>query len=52
MMSRGSELIREQLIRKAEEHLTEGIKAARTADLSDEELRHIFDILLEVKTDD
>ena len=48
----GLELIKEQLICKVENNLTEAIKAARMANLSTEELHHLLDILTEVKTDD
>lgn len=51
VMGRGSELIKEQLICKVENNLTEAINAARMANLSKEELHHLLDILLEVKTD-
>lgn len=52
VMGRGSELIREQLLCKVESHLNEAIQAARLADLSDEELHHLLDLLMEVKTDE
>ena len=52
VMGRGSELIREQLICKVEDNLTEAVKAARMANLSTEELHHLLDILMGVKTDD
>lgn len=52
VMGRGSELIKEQLICKVENNLTEAILAARMANLSKEELHHLLDILLEEKTDD
>ena len=48
----GSELMKEQLIRKVENGLTEAIKAAKIANLSNEELHHLLDILLEANTDD
>jgi GntR family transcriptional regulator len=51
VMGRGSELIKEQLIVKVENNLTEAINAARMANLSKEELHQLLDILLEVKTD-
>jgi GntR family transcriptional regulator len=51
VMGRGSELIKEQLICKVENNLTEAINAARMANLFKEELHHLLDILLEVKTD-
>ena len=52
VMGSGSELIKEQLICKVENNLTEAIKAARMANLSTEELHRHLDILTEVKTDD
>ena len=48
----GSELMKEQLIRKVENSLTEAIKAAKIANLSNEELHHLLDILLEANADD
>ena len=48
----GSELMKEQLICKVENSLTEAIKAAKIANLSNEELQHLLDILLEANTDD
>ena len=51
VMGRGSELIREQLIRKVESGLTEAISAAEMANLSAQELHHLLDILMEDKTD-
>ena len=48
----GSEHMKEQLIRKVENSLTEAIKAAKIANLSNEELHHLLDILLEANTDD
>lgn len=52
VMGRGSELMKEQLIRKVEANLTEAIKAAQIANLSKEELHHLLDILLEANIDD
>ena len=49
VMGRGSELIREQLIRKVENGLSEAISAAEMADLSAQELHHLLDILMEDK---
>ena len=49
VMGSGSELIKEQLICKVENNLTEAIKAARMANLSTEELHRLLDILTEVK---
>ena len=52
VMGRGSELIREQLLRKAEAGLTEAINASRMANLTARELHQLLDILLsEDKTD-
>ena len=51
VMSRGSELIREQLICRVEEHLSEAIKNARVAGLQMQELHRLLDILTEEKTD-
>ena len=52
VMGRGSELIREQLLRQVETGLTEAIRAARLANLSAQELHQLLDILLsEDKTD-
>lgn len=47
VMGRGSELIREQLLREIEENLTIAIKSARRADVSDEELVQMLKILME-----
>lgn len=52
VMGKGSELMKEQLIRKVEASLTEAIKAAQIANLSKEELHHLLDILLEANIDD
>ena len=52
VMGRGSELIQEQLICKVETSLTEAIQAARVANLPNEELHRLLDILLEVNADD
>ena len=46
VMGRGSELVREQLVRRAEAGLTEAIKAARLANLTPGELHQLLDILL------
>ena len=51
VMGRGSELIREQLLRKVENGLSEAISAAEMADLSAQELHHLLDILMEDKID-
>lgn len=52
VLGSGSELMKEQLICKVENGLTEAIKAATIANLSNEELHHLLDILLEANTDD
>ena len=52
VMGRGSELMREQLICKVENGLTDAIKAAKIANLPNEELHRLLDILLEANTND
>lgn len=52
VLGRGSELLREQLICKIENNLTEAISAARVANLSREELHRLLDILMEEKADE
>ena len=52
VLGSGSELMKEQLICKVENGLTEAIKAAKIANLYNEELHHLLDILLEANTDD
>lgn len=52
VLGSGSELMKEQLICKVEKSLTEAIKAAKIANLSNEELHHLLEILLEANTDD
>ena len=52
VLGSGSELMREQLLRKVETGLTEAIRAAKVADLSGGELHHLLDILWEADTDD
>ena len=52
VLGSGSELMKEQLICKVENGLTEAIKAAKIANLSNEELHQLLDILLEANTDD
>ena len=49
VMGRGSELIREQLIRKVEAGLSDAVNAAGMANLSAQELHHLLDILLDGK---
>lgn len=52
VLGQGSELLREQLICKIENNLLEAISAARVANLSEEELHHLLNILMEEKTDE
>ena len=52
VLGSGSELMKEQLICKVENGLTEAIKAAKIANLSNEKLHHLLDILLEANTDE
>lgn len=52
VLGSGSELMKEQLICKVENSLAEAIKAARIAYLSNDELHHILDILMEATVDD
>ena len=52
VLGSGSELMREQLLRKVETGLTEAIRAAKVADLSGGELHHLLDFLWEADTDD
>ena len=52
VLGSGSELMKEQLICKVENGLTEAIKAAKIANLSNEELHHLLDILLEANADE
>ena len=47
VMGRGSELIREQLLRKAESALQEAIRAAKMAELPKQQLHELLDIFLE-----
>lgn len=47
VLGQGSELLREQLICKIENNLSEAISAARVANLSGEELHRLLDILME-----
>jgi GntR family transcriptional regulator len=52
VMGRGSELIREQLLRDIEDSLTAAIKSARRADISDNELINMLSILMEAEQND
>lgn len=47
VMGRGSELIREQLLREIEENLSAAIKSAGRADVSKEDLINMLKILME-----
>lgn len=51
VMGKGSELIREQMIRRIETHLSEAIHTAQIADLTAQELHQLLDILWEEETD-
>ena len=52
VLGQGSELLREQLICKIENNLSEAIEAARIADLSAEELHRLLNILMEEKANE
>ena len=52
VLGSGSELMKEELICKVENSLTEAIKAAKIANLSNKELHHLLDVLLEANADD
>lgn len=52
VMGHGSELMKEQLICKVESGLADAIKAAKIANLPNEELHRLLDILLEANADD
>ena len=52
VLGSGSELMKEQLICKVENSLTEAIKAAKITNLSNKELHHLLDVLLEANADD
>lgn len=52
VLGQGAELLREQLLCKIENSLSEAIRAARVANLSEEELHHLLRILMEEKTDE
>jgi len=51
VMSRGSNLIREQLIKEVESNLNNAIFAAQRASMSDDELISLLRLLMEVKND-
>ena len=44
-----NEMLREQQMRRIENSISDAIKAARNADIKDEELREIFDTMLSIK---
>lgn len=48
VLPKGNELIREQLIRAIEQHLSEGLQTAKRADLTKEEVHAMLDLLWEV----
>ena len=52
VLGSGSELMKEQLICKVENSLTDAIKAAKIANLSNKEIHHLLDVLLEANADD
>lgn len=52
VMGKGSELIREQLLRDIEDNLTAAIKSARRAEVPDSELFNMLKILMEVDEND
>ena len=52
VMSKGSNLIREQLIKEVENSLSNAILAAQRASMSDEEIVALLRLLLEVNRDE
>jgi len=52
VMPSGSALIHEQLIREVELNLTNAIRAAQKATMSNEEILNLLQLLLEVKSDE
>ena len=52
VVRRGPELVREQLMCQVKETFLEAIKVARMAGLSQEELHHLLDVLMEMKSDE
>lgn len=52
VLGRSSAFVQEQLICKVESHFTQAIQAAKMADLSNEKLHHLLDLLLEEKAND
>ena len=52
VMSKGSNLIREQLIKEVENSLSNAIQAAQRASMSDEEIVALLRLLLEVDRDE
>lgn len=51
VMSKGSNLIREQLIKEVEDNLNNAIQAAQRASMSDDEIISLLKLLLEVEND-
>ncbi|MDF1508013.1 GntR family transcriptional regulator [Robertmurraya sp. DFI.2.37] len=51
VMSSGSELIREQLIKEVELNLNHAIQAAQRASMTNEEMHELLQLLLEVEND-
>ncbi|WP_137744127.1 GntR family transcriptional regulator [Robertmurraya siralis] len=51
VMSSGSELIREQLIKEVELNLNNAIQAAQRASMTNEEMLELLQLLLEVEND-
>lgn len=52
VLGKDSQLLREQLVRKAEESLTDAVKAASAAGISREELHRLLDIIFEEESSD
>ena len=51
VMPRGSDLIREQMIREVERHLTSAIQASQRAQMTSDETIALLHLLLEVQND-
>lgn len=47
VLARDTEIVREQLLREAEQHLAAAARVARTANLTPAELRQMLDLVLE-----
>ena len=52
VLGKDSQLLREQLVRKAEGSLTDAVKAAAAAGISREELHRLLDIIFEEESSD